>query len=82
MSISGAASTADDDQSMAMAHASPIAGDIYDQPSIDFASVAALSAFMPSVTSAQLIASSIGASADPAAVDEQNFASVSMLFLL
>lgn len=59
----------------------PITGDSVEQSAFDYASVAALSAFMPSVTSAQLIASSMGPSAGPAAVDEPNFVSVSMLFL-
>lgn len=66
--------------SNAIANASPIAGEMVDQ-SIDYASIAALSAFMPNVTSAQLFASSnpINANDD---VDEPSVVSVSMLFMI
>lgn len=80
VSISDAYASTEDQAILALTL--PITGDSVEQPAFDYASVAALSAFMPSVTSAQLIASSMGPSASPAAVDEPNFVSVSMLFFV
>lgn len=85
VSISGA-STSDTDPdagtaSTAIANTTPIASETIDQ-SIDYASIAALSAFMPNVTGAQLFASSNPINANIADVDEPSFVSVSMLFMI